>query len=449
MLRYCFDILEMRSKIIRAELLPYSQLFEEPISPETNKPNASDNEGYTSLNDANGANDEIKTNDSKGQHHISVPLFYLKNRRWKILSKNITTSEDNDSRPTSWWQYVNWVGLKQKKKCDYILSFLRNHSSFAQNWQYKHFGLENQTVKLLITDSADYGSGNELFNCIRRASKVVGAQNVHFASRRLVHKRDLSCFNIKKQTCLWNTSISDLNGTVWDYKHEKDSLSNYIHNGVIAKWDFPIRQDITKVMDKIVGHKLKLERISHQDYFHYRRTLDVAHFWNVEDDKYSQLRNSVTTTIQHLIVKYNFTGTAGLVSKRGKEGRNTASDSYATAMLEHKIIVVAQRDKWEDHLRLMEALSSGAMVISDPVTHLPADLKEGKNILIFNSLEELIQKVVYYLSDKQGCEERIRIAKAGREVAMEQHLPRNRFERLVFGENWPTDWRYPVASVIN
>ena len=62
----------------------------------------------------------------------------------------------------------------------------------------------------------------------------------------------------------------------------------------------------------------------------------------------------------------------------------------------HKL-VVSQRDFWEDHLRLMEGLMSGALVMSDPITHLPAGLKENESIVIYNSLEELEQKILYYL----------------------------------------------------
>ena len=67
----------------------------------------------------------------------------------------------------------------------------------------------------------------------------------------------------------------------------------------------------------------------------------------------------VTQAVGEAMNKHNLTGTAGLVSERGKKGR---SKVYANALLEHKIVVVSQRDFWEDHLRLMEGLMSGALV---------------------------------------------------------------------------------------
>ena len=70
----------------------------------------------------------------------------------------------------------------------------------------------------------------------------------------------------------------------------------------------------------------------------------------------------VTQAVGEAMNKHNLTGTAGLVSERGKKGRSTVSQAYANALLEHIIVVISQRDFWEDHLRLMEGLMSGALV---------------------------------------------------------------------------------------
>jgi spore maturation protein CgeB len=143
----------------------------------------------------------------------------------------------------------------------------------------------------------------------------------------------------------------------------------------------------------------------------------------------------------------NLTGVAGLVSERKKKGRTSISDHYAQALLGHRIVVVCQRDHWEDHFRLMEGMISGAMVMSDPVTHLPAGYQDGVNILIYKSLQDLKEKLLHYLSD-EGSEARTRIARAGRKLALEQHKPKQRYERLILGE-WPTDNRNSSAAVID
>lgn len=137
------------------------------------------------------------------------------------------------------------------------------------------------------------------------------------------------------------------------------------------------------------------------------------------------------------------------MSERGKVGRTIVSSTYAKALLDHKIVVVAQRDHWEDHLRLMEALMSGSLVMSDPITHLPAGLIVNENIVIYNSMEELVNKVLYYLRDDKGVQERLRISKAGRLLALNDHRGNHRLERLMLGENWPTDQANPVATLLN
>ena len=95
----------------------------------------------------------------------------------------------------------------------------------------------------------------------------------------------------------------------------------------------------------------------------------------------------------------------------------------------------------------MEGLISGAMVMSDPVTYLPVGYQDGVNILIYKSLQDLKEKLVYYLSD-EGSEARTRIARAGRKLALEQHQSWQRYERLILGE-WPTDNRKSSAAVID
>ncbi|KAL3786437.1 hypothetical protein HJC23_011018 [Cyclotella cryptica] len=153
-------------------------------------------------------------------------------------------------------------------------------------------------------------------------------------------------------------------------------------------------------------------------------------------------------TVQDVINFYNFTGVTGLVSTRDKIGRTSTSYAYAESLLDHKVVVVSQRDRWEGHYRLMEGLMSGAMIMSDPITFPPAGLADRVNMVIYNSLNDLAEKIRYYLQDKQGKIERVRIARAGRKLAMEEHQPHQRYERLVLGENFPSDWSNPVAPII-
>jgi hypothetical protein len=100
------------------------------------------------------------------------------------------------------------------------------------------------------------------------------------------------------------------------------------------------------------------------------RPMDVAHFWPViENENCAQLRNAVTKTILALNgTTITTTSTKGehhhsysintfgdFVSKGTGIGRTTVSSSYVQALLTTKIIVVAQRDEWEDHYRLVRS----------------------------------------------------------------------------------------------
>ena len=223
-----------------------------------------------------------------------------------------------------------------------------------------------------------------------------------------------------------------------EYNSMDSALTALTRNGagVVAKWDFALRSDYKALLSKS-------KRGNDED-----RPYDVAHLWDVTNQRYGYFRDRVTQQVSNMIGHFNLTGVAGLVSKRGKVGRTSTSDAYANALLDHKIIVVAQRDEWEDHLRLFESLAGGGMVLHDPMTHPPAGLLDGVNIVFYSSLEDMSKKILYYLRDPDGIKARVQIAKAGQELCLEHHQNGHRIERLLLGDNWPTDWRNPVAPLL-
>lgn len=95
------------------------------------------------------------------------------------------------------------------------------------------------------------------------------------------------------------------------------------------------------------------------------RPLDVAHYWDEKQTKdrqkeyryHSQLRNTVSGVLSSL--NGTMAGTrkiralAKTVSEgEGSKGRTEVFEAYAKSLLTTKIVVVAQRDIWEDHFRL-------------------------------------------------------------------------------------------------
>ena len=111
--------------------------------------------------------------------------------------------------------------------------------------------------------------------------------------------------------------------------------------------------------------------------------------------------------------------------------RTAVQNEYVKTLVSSKIVVVSQRDLWEDSYRLMEALVSGAMVMTDPMLTLPTGLVDRESIVVYQSLEDLPVLVTYYLTNEA---ERSDIAQRGHHVALSLHRPHHWMERLFFGK---------------
>ena len=379
----------------------------------------------------------------------TIVYYHFLDRTWGEF-----TVANSDDTLLEWWWVLPWVSLRPKaRRCPLVLTAIATNASqvaLEHPVLEKLYNKSHTTIKVLFQDWSDMGYGKDMHICVKKVAKFIGKENVYVTSRRLIRKRDLSCFSFSNSTCSASTPISTLNGTVWDYQSQKNSISAYIHNGVIAKNDFFVREDYYELLNNRLKELLGYTQgPTHEQFFVHTRSKDVAHFWDIEQhDKYGQFRNIVTKHVASFLRTYNLSGTAGLVSERSRNGRQNASDLYADAMLDHKIIVLAQRDQWEDHFRLLEGLMSGAMIISDPITFLPAGLKENESIVFYNSLEELDRKLLYYLTNEVGRKERVAIAKEGRRVAVEYHREPDVYRRMMLPGNWPTDWRSPVVQII-
>jgi hypothetical protein len=183
------------------------------------------------------------------------------------------------------------------------------------------------------------------------------------------------------------------------------------------------------------------------------RTLDAIHLW--EPNKGSRVtrhaaryRDTVSNRVQAMngtisrssssssSIRFTTTPPTTLVTsirvrgELGKLARSQVHQEYAETLLSSKIVVVTQRDNWEDHYRLMEALSSGAMVLSDYMLSLPQGFVHGINIVLFRDVDEMERCIRYYLIHDS---ERLRIAKHGWHLAMSAHRSWHRLEELLFG----------------
>ncbi len=272
------------------------------------------------------SNDDItKLREAKPHDMRDTAVFFNANsNKYGLVSTSSTNSSSqriNDvlNEIDTLWVISNWISIPKQQ---IILDTVREKNNA--------FGA-TKTVKLLITDSADYGSefsepGSSLNTCILTASQLLGADNVHIASRALVSGRDLSCFDEEDSSttlCSTKTFLGDVNGTVLDYRNS--DIVRHIHNGVIAKWGFCVRTEYLNIFDEIIREKLDLKKnaeVTAPDFSNYEkvRVKDVAYLMKV---------------VTH---QNNLTGLVGMVSEGGRTGRRTTSKLYASALLEHKVV---------------------------------------------------------------------------------------------------------------
>jgi hypothetical protein len=204
-------------------------------------------------------------------------------------------------------------------------------------------------------------------------------------------------------------------------------------NHTVVHGNYAVRLDVYNAIQSVLLSQ------SHESVFDTVRPMDVSHFWQIHH-YYSYLRNTVnyvlanrtegTALAQHGNKNSAVRTFCGILGQFMKIGRNLASIEYAHALLSTKITVVAQRDNWEDHYRLMEATVSGSMIICDPMVTLPKGLKDGESVVFFHSSEDLHSKILYYLLHD---EERERIARRAHAVSVGRHMPWHRMEDFVFG----------------
>jgi Glycosyl transferases group 1 len=166
------------------------------------------------------------------------------------------------------------------------------------------------------------------------------------------------------------------------------------------------------------------------------RALDVVHLWGANDTEYfstyrSQISSLLDTMHGRVVAGRAITTLTALQGEHSHTGRWSASPKYVTALLRSKIVVVTQRDRWEDSYRLMEAFASGAMVLADTMLAPPPGIVDGIHLRFFSSKHDLKILIAYYLLHEQ---DRKRIAYAGWIEAMSRHRAWHRMEELVFGK---------------
>jgi hypothetical protein len=251
---------------------------------------------------------------------------------------------------------------------------------------------------------------------------VVGRSRIYRFKRSLVNGRR------------WNDEISFVDpGYIIHYGNWQEHSA-----APVQHLSYGVRSDIVDALQAIVMEKYGFSDsdASPLSINHSTRQTDVSHFWpvtggpvNTEKNYNSHLRDAVSLNLDRLTGTQNLTIFTGRISEVNGEGCNINQTSYPEKMLDSKIVIISQNDKWEDNYCLMEALMSGAMVMTDPMLSLPEGLEDGKSIIVYQSLQDLAEKVKYYLAEDQAPM-RQRIAKEGYDIAMSRHRSWHLMERI-------------------
>jgi hypothetical protein len=286
------------------------------------------------------------------------------------------------------------------ESCDIILEWIQQTLNARENKKWKILAV-------------DYGDAHDkVYECEKVAK---AAEGWYFVAKRSIE--------IGRE---WDESLQF---------PKKGSLTKPISK-LILHSPYPVRTDVARDIAKLVTAKGFSSPLD----MNILRDVDVSHFYarqtNVGTKAYfDNLRNGINSILKFIdgmnLGNYRkITTFSGLAGKDRKLGRNVVSPEYINTMLRSKIIVVAQRDAWSDHYRLMEGLSSGAMILADETLILPRGLRHGESLIMFHSYSDLREKILYYL---QHDEERISIAKKGWDIALGYHRSWHAMESLVFG----------------
>ena len=267
----------------------------------------------------------------------------------------------------------------------------------------------------------------EDFTDCLEAVRLIDTTRIHRFKRSVVTKRQ------------WNETKQFVEqGTVLTYGNWRD------HSGrPVERIHYGVRTDVVKGFERILTQTRQVGQETFSDLattgtmmVDLPRPTDVSHFWSLSDTgsdltggSNTHLRSAVGRALDIQVKKENdrlvFLGIAGSADAFG---RNTAQKEYLGQLLASKIVVIAQRDDYEDDYRLMEALVSGAMVVMDPMVTMPDGLEDGVSVVVYRSLTDLVSKVLHYLDSPK---ERHAIALKGYEVAMQRHRSWHMMERII------------------
>lgn len=322
-----------------------------------------------------------------------------------------------------------------------------NITGYLRNITQDELNKVNPEWKLFIFDHSDRGVGSwGLWFMETELASMLGWKRIHYITRTTQEHHHMDSWVTQSKT---NSEIANDFGTfagkpINFTKHLGKACSSVQRKTYQAREDINdaiidyMQQNFPSSIDSTnddVSHSLAISSAVAK----LPRPMDIRTFWNAtvcnSRANRCEFRNYIAQEIaalpsKHPTIQVN-TDVVGFIHNAG---RKFVSPEYIEALLTTKIIVLAQRDKWEGHLRLMEGLLSGALVLHDPQVYWPYGVIDGENIVVYHSIADLERKIVYYL-DPANEQERILIGQRGREIALSENRFWNSMERLLLNND--------------
>lgn len=262
------------------------------------------------------------------------------------------------------------------------------------------------------------------------------------------------------QAIVWREQYPDIPAIVLDYKdelklwhpdlrvlaHFKRNMAIREHGKPLGVYDY--NPHVVHFSPYCVREDIVEEFKKHKDL---SRDVDVCCFFEPNENNWSQ---HISThyergdSFRNIIEKHiGWCGTRRLIASTLKaaqkwygcgynmhigktgvgqtEGRRTPQEEYCKLMATTKIVVTATPDGWEGDYRLMEAMSSGALVLHNRMILPPPGLVDGKHWIVYNDHVDMLEKVYYYMAHQDKAKA---IGEAGMNYVMNHHRPHHRVE---------------------
>ena len=321
---------------------------------------------------------------------------------------------------------------------------IRNETHTLANFSQFELNEIDPNWKLFFVDPSDRGIGNWGFWYLEHElAPWIGWKRIHYVTRSTQNDRFMDRWVRDSRT------RPSLLASFGKYVGKPINFTETLGKACasVQRLSLFVRQDVADAVDEFVHHhQPEAYRAAESDgdggshgvgeaVARLSRPTDVRTFWNATVCNVAcAFRNHVAETVASIPLKHpSVNVNTNVVGFIHRKGRNNVSPEYIEGMLSTKIIVLAQRDHWEDHARLDEALLSGALVMTDPQLYYPHGIVDGENIVVYNSIMDMESKIQYYLNPKNE-EERIQIGRRGRELALTHHRVWQHAERLLLND---------------